>query len=178
MHNAPQQPPPLFIGRFQPFHLGHMDALDQIFTRENYVIIGIGSTEDDYVPGNPFTAGERYQMIEAAILGKKIAGKIIGHEHFTILNIRNIHHYSLWVKHVECLLPPFGDVYSGSPIVIRLFKDDKKHKVIPIKKLRNISATDIRMRMLQGKSWEEFVPQKVAVLINKWDGVGRIKAIQ
>lgn len=169
--------PALFLGRFQPFHLGHLDALQQIFEKEPYVIIGIGSTEDDYVPGNPFTAGERYQMIEAAILGQKLDGKTITREHFVILTVRNIHHYSLWVKHVESLLPPFGKVYTGSSIVKRLFLEEGNHKIIPIRFNKKISATDIRRRMFIGKKWENLVPAKVASLIKKWDGVGRIKSL-
>lgn len=169
--------PALFIGRFQPLHLGHLDALNQVFAKEDYVIIGIGSTEDDYVPGNPFTAGERYQMIEAATLGQKLGGKIITRENFDILPARNIHHYSLWVKHIESLFPPFGKVYTGSPIVSRLFKESGGHEVIPIKKSRHISATEIRQKMQRGEQWEPFVPRPVVKLIKKWGASERIRDI-
>lgn len=166
--------PALFLGRFQPFHLGHLNGLSQVFAREKYVIIGIGSTEDDYTPQNPFTAGERYQMIEAALLGKKIAGKILTRERFTVVPVRNIHHYSLWVKHVESLLPPFGRVYSGSPIVQRLFAENGGHKVIPLHFTKKISATEIRKNMAAGKKWKHLVPHAVAELIIKWDGIQRL----
>ncbi|MBI5413293.1 nicotinamide-nucleotide adenylyltransferase [Candidatus Peregrinibacteria bacterium] len=169
--------PALFIGRFQPFHLGHLDALNQVFAQEDYVIIGIGSTEDDYVPGNPFTAGERYQMIEAAIIGRKLGGKIITRESFDILPARNIHHYSLWVKHIESLFPPFGRVYTGSPIVSRLFEENGGHKVVPITKSRHISATEIRQKMQRGEKWESFVPPFVVELIKKWNAAQRIRDI-
>ena len=170
--------PALFLGRFQPFHLGHLDALAQVFAREKYVIIGIGNTEDDYVPQNPFTAGERYQMIEAAILGQKVGGPVITRERFTILPVRNIHHYSLWVKHIESLLPPFGKVYSGSTIVQRLFREHGGHEVIGVSLNKKISATVVRKKMLLGGKWEQLVPGGVAKLIKKWDGVQRIKDIQ
>lgn len=158
-------------------HLGHLDALDQVFAKEDYVIIGIGSTEDDYVPGNPFTAGERYQMIEAAILGQKLGGKIITRENFDILPARNIHHYSLWVKHIESLFPPFGKIYTGSPIVSRLFKESGGHEVVSITKSRHISATEIRQKMQSGERWESFVPEPVAALIKTWNAAQRIKDI-
>lgn len=170
--------PALFIGRFQPFHFGHLDALAQVFARENYVIIGIGSTEDDYTPTNPFTAGERYQMVEAAVLGRELGGKIIARENYEILTARNIHHYSLWVKHLESLLPPFGAVYTGSSIVSRLFKEEGKHKIHPVRMHKKISATKIRSLMVGGGAWEQLVPAEVVKLIKKWDGVGRLKEIQ
>lgn len=170
--------PALFIGRFQPFHLGHLDALAQVFKKEKYVIIGIGSTEDDYTPENPFTAGERYQMIEAAILGKKIGGRVITRENFEILSARNIHHYSLWVKHLESLIPPFGKVYTGSSVVLRLFKEEGMHPIVKLQLNKKISATEIRRKMANGKPWEALVPAKVVRLIKKWEGVERVRDVQ
>lgn len=169
--------PALFIGRFQPFHLGHLDALRQIFEKENYIIIGIGSAEDDYTPQNPFTAGERYRMIEETLLKTKLKGRKITRGQFTIVPVRNIHHYSLWVKHLESLLPPFGKVYTASPIVQRLFREEKKYSVVSVQQKKKISATDIRQRMLKGKPWDHLVPKSVAVLITKSDGVKRLREI-
>lgn len=167
--------PALFIGRFQPFHFGHLDALKQVFAKEKYVIICIGSAEDDYVPDNPFTSSERYQIIEAVLQTNKIP-----HDRFTIIPVRNIKHYSLWTRHVENLLPPFGNVYSGSPIVRRLFNADGIHKIVPVKINKPISATRIRQLMISGAEgeWEKFVPEEAVKLIKKWDGVGRLKEIK
>ncbi|MEM3079801.1 MAG: adenylyltransferase/cytidyltransferase family protein, partial [Thermoproteota archaeon] len=49
----------LFIGRFQPFHLGHLKAVEYIINRVDEVIIGIGSAQYSHTLENPFTAGER-----------------------------------------------------------------------------------------------------------------------
>lgn len=160
--------PALYVGRFQPFHLGHTDALKQIFEKEDRVLIVIGSAEDDYVPENPFSAGERYQMIEAALIGQKTR--------FDIIPLRNIHHYSLWVKHLESLLPPFGNIYTGSPIVRTLFSASG-YKVFPLKMNLKISATDIRKRAREGKPWKNLIPKSVLNLIEKWDGEKRMKEI-
>lgn len=165
----------LFVGRFQPFHLGHLDALKQIFQKEERVIIVIGSAEDDYVPENPFSAGERYQMIEAALLGEEIAGEKITHECFTIIPVRNIRHYSLWVSHLESLLPPFERVYTGSPVVRNLFKTTKRYKVFPLNMNLKISGAMIRKLMREGKEWEKFVPKKAVNLIKKFKGVERVR---
>jgi nicotinamide-nucleotide adenylyltransferase len=42
----------LFIGRFQPLHLGHLDALKQISKEE--IIIGIGSSQYSGTKENPY----------------------------------------------------------------------------------------------------------------------------
>lgn len=167
----------LFIGRFQPFHLGHLDALKQIFTKEDYVIIVIGSAEDDFTPENPFTAGERYQMIEASLIGEKVCGETITKECFSIIPVRNIHHYSLWVRHLETLLPPFKRVYTNSKIVQQLFLETKKYKVIPLKVNYKISGTEVRKKMLKKESWEKLVPKKTPELIKEWGGVKRIQSL-
>lgn len=165
--------PVLFIGRFQPLHLGHLDALNQVFKKEKKVIICIGSAEDDYVPDNPFTSCERYQMIEFVLADAKIK-----RDRFTIIPVRNIKHYSLWTRHVENLLPPFGHVYTGSKIVKRLFNVEGRHAIKPIKKNMEISATEIRKLMVEGKNWERFVPPQIIELVKKWDGVERLKEIR
>ncbi|RLF01945.1 MAG: nicotinamide-nucleotide adenylyltransferase, partial [Thermoprotei archaeon] len=53
----------LFVGRFQPFHLGHLKALRWILEREDEVIICIGSAQYSHSLRNPFTVGERVEMI-------------------------------------------------------------------------------------------------------------------
>ena len=57
----------LIIGRFQPFHNGHMEVLRKIFAECDHVIIGIGSAQYSHTDKDPFTAGERYHMIAEAL---------------------------------------------------------------------------------------------------------------
>ncbi|RLF50463.1 MAG: nicotinamide-nucleotide adenylyltransferase, partial [Thermoplasmata archaeon] len=51
----------LFIGRFQPFHNGHAFVVSQF--NEYEIIFVIGSAYNSYSFENPFTAGERCEMI-------------------------------------------------------------------------------------------------------------------
>ena len=149
--------PALFIGRFQPFHLGHLDALQQISKKEKRIIIAIGSAENKRSKINPFTAGERYQMVEQALRGKL--------KNIIIIPVRDINVDSKWVRYVESLLPLFGNVYTGSSIVKRLFEKTGGHRVIPIHIRKKISGTEIRKRILKGEKWDHLVPKEVAALI-------------
>ena len=56
----------LYLGRFNPPHLGHFEALKYIFNLDNVdsVLIGIGSAQDSFSLKNPLTGGERFQIIE------------------------------------------------------------------------------------------------------------------
>mgnify|MGYP001262099234 CR=1 FL=1 len=49
------KPVALFIGRFQPFHKGHLSALRWIAAKSSKVIVAIGSAQKSFEPDNPFT---------------------------------------------------------------------------------------------------------------------------
>jgi nicotinamide-nucleotide adenylyltransferase len=162
---------PLFIGRFQPFHLGHLSVVKDIIKSEGKVLIGIGSAEDSYLPENPFTASERIQMIELALKDEGISA-----EKYRIIPVRNINNYAIWAKHIQSILPPFHKVYSSSQLVKRIL-EDSKIKVVPTFFRYKIHSTDVRKAMLKGKGWEKMVPAAIAKFIKKIDGVKRLKEI-
>lgn len=57
----------LFVGRFQPWHIGHRDALDTILGAHNHVKIVIGSAQESRTEKNPWTAPEREEIIRSSI---------------------------------------------------------------------------------------------------------------
>jgi bifunctional NMN adenylyltransferase/nudix hydrolase len=56
----------VFIGRFQPFHLGHQKIIEEALEVANKVAIIIGSSNGPRTLRNPFTFEERRAMIEDA----------------------------------------------------------------------------------------------------------------
>jgi len=146
----------LFIGRFQPFHLGHLSVIKTILQENDFLVIGIGSAEKSRTSQNPFTASERWGMITATLDVEKIPRK-----KYTIIPIRDINDYSRWVKHVVNLVPPFDCVYTGSPIVKKLFKKHGKYPIVPIKILKGITATHVRNALEQNKNWQKFLPPAI-----------------
>ncbi|MBS7649487.1 adenylyltransferase/cytidyltransferase family protein, partial [Candidatus Bathyarchaeota archaeon] len=57
----------LYVGRFQPFHLGHLEAAKYILQNAREIIIVVGSAQESHTLENPFTAGERVYMIRLAL---------------------------------------------------------------------------------------------------------------
>jgi len=55
----------VFIGRFQPFHLGHQSIVDMALERARRVIVFVGSANSARSIQNPFTYEERREMIAA-----------------------------------------------------------------------------------------------------------------
>ncbi len=85
----------LFVGRFNPFHLGHLKAVEQILELEDELIIAIGSTQESHTTSDPFTAGERLLMIRAAIKEANIPL-----ERIFIVSVPEIHRNSVCVSHL------------------------------------------------------------------------------
>lgn len=56
----------VFIGRFQPFHLGHKSVINEALKRASNVIMLIGSANLPRSLRNPFTIEERTAMIKGA----------------------------------------------------------------------------------------------------------------
>jgi nicotinamide-nucleotide adenylyltransferase len=165
--------PVLFIGRFQPFHIGHLYALKEILSKEDQVFIVIGSAQASYTPANPFTTAERLRMVQSVLEEEKIPCT-----RFQIIPVPDVHNFTLWVEHVKRYVPPFSMVYTGSETGASLFSDQN----IPITKISLYkkslhSGTEIRRRMLKGNDWKHLVPDCVAKLIDEFDGANRVKSL-
>ena len=57
----------VYIGRFQPFHNGHLAVVQDALTKAENVIVVIGSAHAARSPRNPFTASERKEMIRDSL---------------------------------------------------------------------------------------------------------------
>lgn len=155
------QKPVLFIGRFQPFHLGHLDAIKQILKRHKKVVIGIGSSQFFGETKNPFKVLLRAKMVIKSLLE---AG--IKKNRFSIFEISDINNDKLWVSHVEKIVPKFDIIYSGSRHVQKLFRHDGKYKIKIPKFNLKISATMVRSKMKRKQNWQKLVPKATKKIIN------------
>ena len=164
--------PALFVGRFQPYHLGHLAATKWILEREEKLIIAIGSAQYSHTFENPFTVGERIEMILATLEEEGLASRCI------IIPIPDVGQHAIWVQHVKQYCPPFSRVYSNSPLVRRLFAEAGiEVRGIPLFERDKYDATYIRKLMIEGGDWEKYVPRAVASVIKRIGGVERLREI-
>lgn len=160
----------VFIGRFQPFHLGHLEAVKYALTKVNQLIIVIGSAQYSHTLTNPFTAGERLVMIKLAL---KEAG--ISCDKYFIVPVEDVNMHGVWVAHLKSRLPNFDVAFSNEPVTSRLLKEAGiKVEKIPFFNRDVYSATEIRRRILKGENWMELVPKAVAQFIKEIKGDERI----
>lgn len=53
-----------FVGRFQPFHFGHVEVIERALSLSENVIVLVGSANSARTLRNPFTLDERYSLIK------------------------------------------------------------------------------------------------------------------
>ena len=169
----PNAPRGLYIGRFQPFHLGHLDCIEQILKRTSEVIIAIGSAQFSHTLHNPFTAGERVTMIRLAMDEARVDAS-----EYYIIPIRDLRIHDLWVPHLVSQTPRFEIVFSNEPITSRLFKESGyRVEPLPFYDRDKYSATEIRERIVKGSGWEELVPPSTSAYIKRIFGDERLREL-
>ncbi|MEM4314153.1 MAG: nicotinamide-nucleotide adenylyltransferase [Thermoplasmata archaeon] len=150
----------IFQGRFQPFHLGHLYALENILKKEKEIIILVENADESFTFNNPFTAGERIEMI---------LGSINKRDQILIIPVENIKNNAQWVSYLRSMIPEFKRCYSNNSLV-RLLMENAGVEVIGIDFLNRekYSGTEIRKRIALNKEWKDLVPKFVyEYIINK-----------
>ncbi len=161
----------LYVGRFQPFHSGHLHAIMDALEEVDELVIVIGSAQYSHNVTNPFTAGERLVMIRKAL---EEAG--IDDSRFWIVPIPDVHLHMMWVSSLVGYTPKFDLVYSNEPLTRRLFTEaGYKVKALRFFERKQYSSTLIREKMLKNEGWKELVPKSVAAFIRGIDGINRIQ---
>lgn len=157
------------LGRFQPFHKGHLSYIQKALKRCETLYIGIttpGPVLTLYEPqdlnrlgrsNNPFKFSERKQMITKALETEDINLKRIKYIEFKPYKIKE------WFLKV-----PIDAVYFLlllSPNEKQKVKDMKaqglKVVILGNKRSRRHKAFDIRSKIIQNKPWKHLVPASV-----------------
>jgi nicotinamide-nucleotide adenylyltransferase len=164
----------LLIGRFQPFHNGHLAAVQYALKKVDLLYIGIGSAQRSHELNNPFTAAERVKMITSALDEIEVDRK-----RYLPIPIQDATAHALWLGYVNLVIPKYDVVFSNDPLTTRLF-NESRIKVISVK-LKNrpiYSATNVRKRMIKGQNWKDLVPLSIAKIIYEIDGIERLKKLK
>ena len=161
----------LFVGRFQPFHHGHLHAIRKILEESDDLLIVVGSAQMSHEPDNPFTAGERLEMIRNAL-----AASDVPLDRYMLIPIPDAPAHRVWVSQVESQTPHFNVVFTNQPLTRRLLVEaGYEVRGIELHMRKKYEATEIRHRILSGKDWEDLVPAEVYKYLKEIDGEGRIR---
>ena len=158
----------VYIGRFQPFHRGHLTTLQHGLSIADKVVVVIGSARASRSVKNPFTWEERRTMIKLA------AGDDA--DRVECVPVRD-HFYSdaQWISELQAALSPYVS-WGESTALIGAYKDDSSYYLTmfpewsfkPPKTNDHslLNATDIRQSFFGGHdTWRAEVPEKVQALV-------------
>jgi nicotinamide-nucleotide adenylyltransferase len=161
----------LYVGRFQPFHIGHLDAIKYALNEVDELVIVIGSAQYSHNASDPFTAGERLVMIRQALREARVE-----YAKLWIVPVPDVHLHMLWVSAVEGYTPKFSVLFSNEPLTKRLFIEaGYEVKPIPLFERKVYVSTVVREKMVKDDSWTDLVPKSVADFILEIDGVNRLR---
>jgi nicotinamide-nucleotide adenylyltransferase len=164
----------LLIGRFQPFHAGHLAVVRDVRrTRpEAPLLLVIGSAEQSFTRENPFSAGERVEMIERALREAGLDG-------VSVIPVADIQRHALWVRYLEGLLPPFDRVYTNNPLTRLLFEQaGYAVESPPLVERERFEGARLRDAMAEGRPWKDCVPPSVARYLDEIGGPARLKLLR
>ena len=150
----------LFVGRFQPFHVGHLKVIKWILKEYDKVFIAIGSSQESNTSKNPFTLEERKKMIDNSLKSEGVKKK-----KYEIFGIPDVYDDNIWVESILKKIK-FDVVFTVNSWTKRSFKAFN----IPVKEhpmFDDISASKIRKIIENNEDWEKLVPKEVQKIIKK-----------
>ena len=169
----------VFIGRFQPFHAGHLKVVQEGLKRADKLIVLIGSAWQPRNPRNPWTHHEREEMIRMCLSSEDNARLLC----LPLMDVP--YNDELWVRNVQSTVTGLVTAHHETPhrkasvALIGHKKDETGFYLnlfpqwhnISIENYRAVSATPIRERF-----FTEDVPLLVENLVKTELLPGRLGA--
>ncbi len=162
----------VFIGRFQPFHNGHLNIVIRALKESEYLIMVLGGYRVSPSLRAPWSVAERIEMIKSCLSSSQL--KRI---HFVQVRDR-LYCEDMWINNVK------GEVtkIAGSKLPVAIIgheKDSSSYylkafphwKFLETGNYEGINATDIRKKFFLSKQFEtayEKIPKKIAFWLGKY----------
>lgn len=146
----------LVVGRFQPYHTGHHKGILNALRLVNELIIVVGSPMKSFEANkNPFTCGERIEMISGALKASRVFNRCY------IIPVPDIDDNSMWVKRVESFCPRFHFVFTNNSLVSELFRSTGYAIEKLVSGQKDIKSDHIRYWLLNDTKIKGKVPKSV-----------------
>jgi len=159
----------LLIGRFQPFHLGHLEAVNFALNKVENLWIGIGSSNKYNEKKNPFSADERRKMITLSVDDSIIT-------RIKIFDIPDVGDHEKWTYSIDKIVPEYNLVFSNDKFTDNLYKRRNIDVItVPLKDRQKFSGTNIRELIADDKNWQDLVPQGTRKVLDNLNAKERLK---
>lgn len=162
----------LIVGRFQPYHLGHHKGILRALKHVDELVIVIGSPMRSFeVNKNPFTCGERIEMISGALKASRVLNRCY------IIPVPDIQDNSLWVSRIESFCPKFNVIYTNNPLVEKLFHHSGYLSRKVVSRLKNIKSEHVRYWLRNNMEISSAVPKSVEDYLTKIGARNRLRCL-
>jgi len=169
-----QQKTGIFIGRFQPFHLGHLATVKYALEQVRHLYIVVGSSQKSHEFRNPFTAGERILMIRNTLNDEQVDPS-----RYLIIPVPDASGHAVWTANIDQVVPKYEVVFSSDRLTLQLYKEKGVPVIEPPLLDRPIfSATEVRKRIIDGGRWKPLVPTSVVKIIDPIIAKGRFNGLE
>ena len=169
----------VFIGRFQPFHLAHMQTIKIAFQHSQNVILALGSAQHERNIKNPFLATEREQMILANF-------SAADQQRIRFVHVIDVYNDEKWQALVKSLI---AEVTQSADRIglIGHFKDDSSYylkffpewPLVELESLKGaMSATPIREAYYRGEIDETAFPAGTIEFLKQFQITDTYKQLQ
>jgi bifunctional NMN adenylyltransferase/nudix hydrolase len=116
MTTTPQPDLAVYVGRFQPFHSGHLALLKHALELAPQVVMVIGSAFQARTPKNPFSWQERAEMVRLALTTEE-------RSRVQFLPVRDYYNEARWVEAVRSGVETLGGDNTQSVALVGHYKD-------------------------------------------------------
>ena len=159
----------LLIGRFQPFHLGHLEALQFALSKVDKLWVGLGSSNKPIEKNNPFTAEQRKEMILSSINDSM-------KEKISIYFIPDVDNHIRWIEKIDSIVPKFDVIFSNDDLTKHLYsKRNIQVLTIPFLNRESLSGTNIRDLIVSDQKWHDLVPDGTRNFLEKTSAKEHLK---
>lgn len=159
----------LIIGRFQPFHLGHVHAVEFALSKVDNLWIGIGSSDLSFEKQNPFSASERKEMIISSLDNHTL-------EKIKIFEIPDLNDHQKWAESIKSIVPKFDVVFTNDELTTHIYsRQGIDVSSIPFENRDSLSGTLIRQKILNDQDWQTHIPEGTKNVLSKPSVKDRLK---
>ena len=161
----------LFLGRFQPFHNGHLEVVKYL-VKMGEVLIAVGSAQCSGTFKNPFAYKEREMMIRAALEEAHL-------EVVDILPIKDIYNHARWAEHVKAVAPSYDAIFTNSSTDRHIFEFAGERVMKEwLYQREKYEGKKVREAMAIDKGWKELLPPAELKVLEEIGGQQRLKLLK
>ena len=93
-----------------------------------------------------------------------------------IFNIPDVDNHEKWTFEIDQIVPKYDVVFTNDEFTKTLFEKRQINVIqVMLKDREKFSGTNVRQLILDGKNWQDLVPQGTRKVLDKINAINRLK---